>query len=180
MDYFTRWVESVPLRKVSEDVVINFVQEHIMTRFGVPISLVFYNASYFSSIKMTKFASERGIKLHYSSNSYPQGNGLAESTNKNLIRILKKTVIENKRSWHTALPNALWTDRVTPKNSLGVSLYTLVYGKEAILPPNILLPSSQLAQASRGSGSEILQACINNLLNLEESILNSKEIFKQK
>ena len=62
-------------------------------------------------------------------NYYPQGNGLAKSTNKNLIRILKKTVIENQRSWHLALPNALWADRVTPKNFLGVSPYTLVYGK---------------------------------------------------
>ena len=60
-----------------------------------------------------------------------------------------------------------------------MSSYTLVYGKEAILPPNILLPSSQLAQASWGSGSEVLQACINTLLKLEEFQLKSKEIFKQ-
>ena len=68
---------------------------------------------------------------------------------------------------------------VTPKNSLGVSPYTLVFGKEVILPLNILLPSSQLAQSSRGSSSEILQACINTLTKLEESKLKSKEIFKQ-
>ena len=100
-----------------------------MTRFGVPISLVLNNVTYFSSIRLTAFSHERGIKLHYSANYYPQGNGLAESTKKNLIRNLKKTMIENQRSWHLALPNALWADRVTPKNSLGVSPYTLVYGK---------------------------------------------------
>ena len=145
MDYFTRWVEVVPLCKVNEDAVINFLQENIITRFGVPIYLVFDNVSYLSYIKIIEFACEKGIKLHYSTNYYPQGNGLAESTNKNLIRILMKTVIENQRNWHTTLPNALWEDRVTRKNSLGVSPYTLVYGKEAILSPNILLPSSQLA-----------------------------------
>ena len=163
---------------MNEDVVIDFLQENIITRFGVPISLVFDNAAYFSSIKITAFDNEKGMKLHYSANYYPQGNGLAESTNKNLIRILKKIVIENQRSWHVALPNAPCTDRVTPKNSLGVSPYTLVYGKEAILPPNILLPFSQLAQTSKGSGSEVLQARINTLLKLEESRLKSKEIFK--
>ena len=128
-DYFTRWVEAIPLRKLNEDAIMDFLQDPIMASFGVPISLVFDNASYFSSIKLTTFANERGIKLHYSANYYPQGNGLAESTNKNLIRILKKTVIENQRSWHLALPNALWADRSTPKNFLGVSAYTLVYGK---------------------------------------------------
>ena len=116
-----------------------------MTRFGVPISLVFDNATHFSSIRLTVFAHEKGIKLHYSENYYPQGNGLAESTNKNLIRILKKSVIENQRSWHSALPNALWADRVTPKTSLGVSPYTIFYGKETIIPPNIMLPSSIIA-----------------------------------
>ena len=44
MDYFTRWVEAVPLRKINEDEVISFLQDHIMTRFGVPVSLVFDNA----------------------------------------------------------------------------------------------------------------------------------------
>ena len=118
------------------------------------------------------------MKLYYSANYYPQGNRLAESTNKNIIRMLKKTVIENQRSWHIALPNALWADRVTPKNSLGVSPYTLVYGKESIFPPNILLLASQLAQVSRGSSSEVLQVRINTLLKLEESRLKAKEIFK--
>ena len=90
-DYFTIWVEAIPLRKVNEDAVMDFLQNHIMTRFGVPISLVFDNATYFSSIRLTTFDNERGIKLHYFANYYPQGNGLAESTNKNMIRILKKT-----------------------------------------------------------------------------------------
>ena len=59
-----------------------------------------------------------------------------------------------------------------------MSPYTLVYGKEAIFPPNILFPSSQLAQASRGFNSEVLQVRINTLLKLEESRLKAKEIFK--
>ena len=65
-DYFIRWVEAIPLHKVNEDAVMYFLQDHIMARFGVPISMVFYNATYFSSIILTTFANERGIKLHYS------------------------------------------------------------------------------------------------------------------
>ena len=114
------------MHKVNEYVVINFLHENIMIRFGVPISLVVDNASYFSSIKITEFCCEKGIQLHSSANYYPQGNGLVESTNKNLIRLLKKNVIESQRNWHITLPNALWEDRVTSNNSLGVSPYTLV------------------------------------------------------
>ena len=88
-------------------------------------------------------------------------------------------MIENQRSWHSALPNALWVDRVTPKSAIGVSPYTLVYGKEAILPPNIMLPSSILAQESRGSDDEVLQIRIYNLLKAEEARSKAKERFKQ-
>ena len=41
-----------------------------------------------------------------------------------------------------------------------------------------MLPSSQLAQTSRGSNSEVLQAQINTSLKLEESRSKSKERFK--
>ena len=76
------------------------------------------------------------------------------------------------------MPSALWANRVTPKNSLGVSPYTLVYGKEATLPPNILFPSSKLAQESRGTDNEVLEIRIHNLLKLEESRSKSRERFK--
>ena len=91
---------------------------------------------------------------------------------------MKKKVIQNQRSWHLAFPNALWVDRVTPKNSLGVSPYTLFYGKEAILPLNIVFPFSKLAQDSRGTDNEVLQIRIHNLLKLEESRSKARERFK--
>jgi hypothetical protein len=79
--------------------------------------------------------------IKYSANYYPQGNSVAESNNKNLVRILKKMVIDNQRNWHNLLYNSLWADRVTPKEAIGNSPYFLVYGKEAILPNGIYLPS---------------------------------------
>ena len=54
----------------------------------------------------------------------------------------------------------------------------LIYGKEAIFPPNILLPSSQLARAFRGTGNQFLQIQIHNLLKLEESRSKSRKRFK--
>jgi hypothetical protein len=94
---------------------------------------------------MSEFALEKGIKLKYSASYYPQGNGLEESTNKNLIKIIKRTVSENHKNWHNALLNVIWADRVTLKTTVGNSLFSLVYGREAILPPHILLPSLQLS-----------------------------------
>jgi hypothetical protein len=89
INYFACWIEAILLIKVNEEVVINFLEQYIITRFGVPNSLVFDNATYFSSLKLSYFSLEKGITLEYSANYYPQGNGLAEYLNKNLIWILK-------------------------------------------------------------------------------------------
>ena len=89
---------------------------------------------------MIEFTFKRGFKLKYSANYYPQGNGLAESANKNLIRIIKRTVEQNHKNWHKALLFALWADRITQKASIGTSPFVLVYGKEAFIPTNITIP----------------------------------------
>ena len=65
--------------------------------------------------------------------------------------------------------------RVTPRNSLGTSPYFLVYGKEAILHPNINLPSLHLTQSSHGRSSNFLQTWIDTLLKLKEEINKAKE-----
>ncbi|KAH9324293.1 hypothetical protein KI387_004471, partial [Taxus chinensis] len=74
-----------------------------------------------------------------SSNYYPQGNDLAESTNENLIRIVKRTMDVNQRQWHTKLRNSLWADTITMKKSISTSPYKLVYGKEARIPLSLEL-----------------------------------------
>jgi transposase InsO family protein len=143
-DYFTRWTEAVALREASENVLLSFYED-LITRFGVPKSLISDNALAFVGSKVTEWALRSGVYLNTSSNYYPQGNGLAESTNKNLIRIIKRTLQENKRDWHSKLKSALWLDRITPKNIIGTSPYVLVYGKEAKLPISTKFPSLQLA-----------------------------------
>eukprot|EP00253_Pinus_taeda_P003519 PITA_03519 len=163
-----RWTEALPLRKVIEDEVISFIEKFIINRYGIPNAIIFYNASYFSSLKLTEFAIDKSIHIRYATNYYPQGNGFVESSNKNLICIICKSVTDNQRNCHNTLTNALWADRVTPKVTLANSPYFLVYGKESIFPPNVTLPSLQLSQASRGTPLALLQERINQLMRLDE------------
>jgi mannose-6-phosphate isomerase class I len=39
-DYFTRWVEAIPTKRATEEVVMNFLEERIITRFGVLLRLL--------------------------------------------------------------------------------------------------------------------------------------------
>lgn len=106
---------------------------------------------------------------------YTRGNGLAESTNKILIRIIKNTILSEQRNRHLALVNALWVDQVMPKSSLNTSTYFLVHGKEAILPPNIYLPALQLSQESQAKPCLLVQCRIDTLHKLQEERKKEKE-----
>jgi transposase InsO family protein len=96
-DYFTSWVEAIPTQKETDKVVIEFLEDKIITRFGVLAKITTDNANVFSSMELSKFYYEYGIILSHSSNYYPQGNGLAEFSNKNLMTIIKMLVGENIR-----------------------------------------------------------------------------------
>ncbi|XP_057745163.1 uncharacterized protein LOC130963029 [Arachis stenosperma] len=39
VDYFSKWVEAIPLREVTYNEIIDFIEEHIVHRFGIPQSI---------------------------------------------------------------------------------------------------------------------------------------------
>jgi len=84
------------------------------------------------------------------------------------VRILEKKVADNHRNWHSSLHNALWVDKVTPKEALGNTPYFLVYGQEAILPNGLYLSILHIAQGSRGHPSSVIQQIMYTLIMLEE------------
>ena len=81
----------------------------------------------------------------FESNYYPQGNDLVESSNKNLIRIMKRIIEDNQRIWHNRLKTYLWANRIAPKRVIGNSPFMLVYGREARVPISHEFPSLELA-----------------------------------
>ena len=62
-DYFTKWVEAVPMRSVASRDVISFVKEHIIHRIGIPQTITIDGGSVFISEEFRKFADDVGIKL---------------------------------------------------------------------------------------------------------------------
>ena len=71
IDYFTKWVEAIPLKSITTDQVISFLDQIIITRFGLSCTLVFDNATYFSALLLTEYALQKGIKIKHSANHYP-------------------------------------------------------------------------------------------------------------
>jgi transposase InsO family protein len=111
-DYFTKWTEAIPLKNMTQKEVIEFITEHIIHRFGIPQTLTTDQGISFVSKEVHEFVESYGIKLLNSSPYYAQDNGQAESSNKILIKPIKKKIEENPRRWHEVLSEALWAHRI--------------------------------------------------------------------
>jgi transposase InsO family protein len=108
MDYFTKWVEAIPLKKVTSENMIEFVKEHIIYRFGIPQTNTTNQGAQFVSLEFREFAESMGIKLLNSSPYYAQANGQAEASNKIMIKIIQKKIDQKPKRWHSVLNEALW------------------------------------------------------------------------
>jgi transposase InsO family protein len=139
-------VEAIPTKRVTDSVVIDFLEDNIFSRFGCPRKIVTDNAQDFKSMAMINFCQKYNIVLGHSTTYYPQGNGLAESSNKSLINIIKKLLDENKKYWHVNLKYALWANHIGTKKSIDISPFQMVYGTDAVLPINLALPMMKLWQ----------------------------------
>ena len=95
---------------------------------------------------MHVFTKSYKIKLLNSSAYYAQANGQAESSNKILIKLVKKKIEENPRRWHEVLSKALWAHRISRHGATKVTPFELVYGQEAILPVEVNLDTYRLAK----------------------------------
>ena len=129
------------------------------------MKIITENAQAFKSKRLISFFHQYHITLGHFTAYYPRGNVLAESSNKSIVRIIKKVLQENKRSWHLKLKYALWADRVSTKRSIGTSPYELVYGAKAIFPTSLGVHVMKLLQGLEEEPNAI-QRRINQLIAL--------------
>jgi hypothetical protein len=145
-DYFTKWTKAVPLRNMTHQEVIRFVQEHIIHRFGIPQTLMIDQGTSFMSHQFWEFTASMKIKVLNSSPYYAEANGQVESSNKTLLKIIKKKIDEFPRKWHEVLLEALWAHRTSKHGATKVTQFELVYGQEAVLPIKVNLQSCRVAK----------------------------------
>jgi hypothetical protein len=127
-DYFTKWVEAIPMKTVTSKDVIKFIKEHVIHRFRIPQTITIDGGSAFISEEFWKFAADMGIKLIRSSPYYAQANGQAKASNQSLIKLIKRKIDEHPKRWHKVLLEALWAHRISCHGAMKTSLYHLVYG----------------------------------------------------
>jgi hypothetical protein len=131
-------------------------------RCGLPHRIITDQGSNFNNHQFWEYYENSGIDVRYVSVAHPRANGQVERANGMVLDALKKRLhdVANTKvgKWIKQLPNALWGLRTQPTKPTWQSPYFLVYGSEAILPPDVMWESPAVEQnkASQKTTNELI------------------------
>jgi hypothetical protein len=180
-DYFTKWTEAIPLKNMTHREVIEFITGHIIHRFGILQTLTTDQGTSFISKEVREFVDSYGIKLLNSSPYYAQANGQAESSNKILVKLIKKKIEDNPRRWHEVLSEALWAHHISRHGATKVTPFELVYGQEAVLPVEVTLGAYRLAKQNNLDVESYYALMMDNIDEVTDKRMEAlEEIEKDK
>jgi hypothetical protein len=91
--------------------------------------LISDGGTHFIGKNFKKCLSKLGIEHRVYTAYHTQINGQAETSNRQLKSILKKTIEKGGKDWSKKLDIALWAYRTTFKTPIGMTPYQFVYGK---------------------------------------------------
>ena len=134
MDYMSKWVEVIPTTTCDAKVVPRFIRSNIFSRFGTPRAVINDEGSHFCNKLFASLLDKYGLKHMVSLAYHPQSNGQAEVSNKEIKKILEKTVNMTRKDWANKIDDSLWAYQTAFKTPLGMFPYKIIYEKACHLP----------------------------------------------
>lgn len=178
--YFTIWIESEPLAKITVTQVLGFIWKSIVYRFGIPNTIITDNDQQFTEQKFEDFLKELGIHHVTSSVEHSQTNGQAEVANKIVLTQLKKRLGPMKGRWTEELLKVLWASRCTPHTMMGEFPFNLTYKKNAMLPIKVDEPSLRRQLQKWSINEEYLKIELDLLDELRDKARIREVALKQR
>jgi len=167
IDYFTKWVKAASYANVTKQVVVKFIRNQIICRYGVPSRIITDNRTNLNNKILRELCDDFKIEHHNSSPYRPQMNGSVEAANKNIKKIVQKMVVTYK-DWHEMLPFALHRYHACVHMSTGATPFSLVYDIEAALLVEVEIPSMRVIMEAELSEAEWVQSRYDQLNLIEE------------
>ena len=157
-----------------------FIWKNVVTRFGVPHSLISDNGLQFDSKSFRRYCNELRITNIYSTPAYPQGNGQAEAINKVIVNGIKKRLDDAKRKWVEELLHVLWTYQTTPHKSTGKTPFSMTYGAEAVIALEIGFPTLKTSSFSPSSNDKLLERSLDLIEKRRENAMVQLAYYQHK
>ncbi|GFW73580.1 retrovirus-related Pol polyprotein from transposon 17.6 [Trichonephila clavipes] len=130
-DHFSKWDESIPLKKASSRVIADNFFDNYISRFGAPIKLISDNVPQFIS-DIFEYLSERlGIR-HVKTVVYrPQANR-TKCVNRDLVQMIANYVNDQHYTWDQFLHEFAYAIRTAVNETKGKTPAELFLGRKLI------------------------------------------------
>ena len=139
--YLTRWEEVARVMDCTTATAARFLFDNIVKQFGCLRILMSDQGSRFINCTVSALTKELQIQHNKSTPYHPQENGTVEVFNKILEHALTKVCNANHDDWDLKILAMLWEYCTTCEKLLGQTPFKLVYGKEAVMPMEYIVPS---------------------------------------
>ena len=137
VDAFSKWVEIFRTNSSTSVTTIGLLRA-TFARYGIPQTVVSDNGTTFTSAEFKEFMTSNGITHITTSPYHPQSNGLAEKMVQSFNVGMKKF---SEGTIDTKLARFLFSYRVTPHTTTGVSPAELLFGRQLRTQFDLLQPN---------------------------------------
>ena len=138
----TRFPEAIPLRSIKTNTILKALIK-LFTLFGLPKSIQSDQGTNFMAHAFQQVMNQLGIKQYKSSAYHPESQGALERFHQTLKTMIKMYCIENSKDWDEGVHLLLFAVSESVQESLGFSLFELVFG-HAVRGPLLLLKEKWL------------------------------------
>jgi hypothetical protein len=166
--YFTRWDEATIVNDFNVDIASHFLFEHVIRRFGCHRILMSDQGTHFINSIVQAMSEEFEIYHEKSTPYHSQDKEIVEAFNKILENVFTKICNVNRDDWDLKIPTILCAYRTTCKKLIGHTPFILVYGHEAIIPLEYLIPSLHIASITNMIEIGTTQEILDQLMELKE------------
>ena len=124
--------------------------------------------SHFFNQTIREMIEEFQIQYKSSTPYHPHENGAVEAFNKILDKSLTEVCNRSHDDWDLKTYVILWAYKTTCKTLTGQIPFKLVYGQEAVIPMEYIVPSLRIPATTRMSDEGAIEEILAQLLRLEE------------
>jgi len=136
----TRYVIADSMRSAKAKSLMNFIVNRIVFTYGTPKLLSMDNASINRSDLVRESMDRLGVALHFTLPYTHTGNSVAERHIQALENVIRHYCERNTKDWSIWLPSALFAMNTSLNRNMEHSPYSLVFGREPVLPADIEFP----------------------------------------
>ena len=138
-DYFTRWVEALPLPNQEALTIAKALVDNWVCRFGAPISIHSDQGRNFESSIFTELCHLLGIHKTRTTPYHPQSDGLVERFNRTLRMLLTAQMAQvPEDTWDDHIPLLMLAYRSSVQESTQFTPAQLMFGREVQLPVDLV------------------------------------------